>query len=69
MIVNWKCPFCGKRFLEHNFMDDSLETLGSIYIDGVNYIVPMEVVENNIKLKKQIETLEQSLHDRNGGFI
>lgn len=44
MNIKRTCPICGEDFTEHNTADDRLGTLGSIYIDGVSYIVPMQVV-------------------------
>ena len=61
------CPFCGEDFIEHDTSTDRLGTLGSVYIDGVHYIVPMQVVsaydrtrEENKRLSARcIETSEK----------
>lgn len=45
------CPFCGEDFIEHDTSSDRLGTLGSTLIDGVHYIVPMQVVNYVERLK------------------
>lgn len=59
------CPFCGEDFIEHDTSTDRIGTLGSIYIDGVHYIVPMKVVEFYERAKRENVRLE----DRIVGYV
>jgi len=55
------CPFCGEDFIEHDTSTDRIGTLGSIYIDGVHYIVPMKVVEFYERAKRENVRLEDRI--------
>lgn len=67
LTIKRTCPICGDEFSEHDTKSDRIGTLGSIYIDGVNYIVPMQVVsahnrtrdENKRLSSRCIETSEK----------
>ena len=57
------CPFCGEDFIEHDPSSDRLGTLGSIYIDGVHYIVPMQVVSTHERTRKENQRLSERCID------
>lgn len=55
------CPFCGEDFIEHDTSTDRIGTLGSVYIDGVHYIVPVKVVEFYERAKRENVRLEDRI--------
>ena len=63
------CPFCGEDFIEHDTSTDRIGTLGSIYIDGVHYIVPVKVVEFYKRAKGENVRLDQTDGKREAGHI
>jgi hypothetical protein len=72
MNIKRTCPICGEDYWEHNSKEyDRLGTLGSIFIAGVSYIVPMSVVSAYDHYKavadkktRAIEAIQEEMKDK-----